>query len=234
MINTKPFCYYGLLLHQEEAIPYYDFETGGLDREITQPLEIAAVMIDPRKLEIIKDSLYHSMIKPLDDEEAIKKGLEPVQRSALAKNNISLASLENAPDEKTVFQDFVKNYLYKYNVKKDSWNAPIPAGFNIDNFDKYIIDRCCKAYGFWDVKKKQQKIFNPVQSIDLKNITFLLNENNPEVERNSFDCIRDWLGLSKEGAHSAKVDVLQGAEIFCKFMRFIRHWVKMTDFRGSK
>jgi DNA polymerase III epsilon subunit-like protein len=245
MINTKPFCYYGFLLHQEEDICLYDFESGSINPRTTQPLELAAVMIDARKLEIIKDSLFCSKIKPLSDEDAVKKGLDPIQKSALAVNNLSLAELDKAPDEKTVWNNFIQ-YQYRFNIKKDTWNAAISCGFNITNFDKYIVDRLCKTYGPWDDKKQQQKIFNPVQSIDLKDITFLMNENNPEVDRNNFDTIRSWLNLdmdsiahhltddSMRGAHSAAVDVLQGAEVLCKMMKLIRHWSKKTDFRGNR
>jgi len=231
MINTKPFCYYGFTLHQEEDYCFYDWETGSLNPKTTQPLELAAVMIDSRKLTIIKDSLFYAKIKPLSDDEAIKKGLEPIQKSALAKNNIKLEDHADSPDEKTVWEDFVE-YQYRYNKKKDTWNAAIPAGFNIDNYDKYIVDRMCEWYGPWDKKREQQKIFNPIQSVDLKNITFLFNENNPTVPANNFDAIRAWLNLATAGAHTAKVDVMQGAEVFCKMLKCIRYWAAKTDFSG--
>ena len=232
MINTKFLCYYGFALHQEEPIVYYDYETGSLNPSTTQPLELAAVMIDPRKLEIIKGSEFHSFIRPFEPAEAAKLGLAPIEQQALAKNNIKLDDLMDYPDEKTVWQDFV-DYQYQYNPKKDTWNAAISAGFNIDNYDRYIVDRLCERYGPWDKKKGQQKIFNPVQSVDLKNITWLFNENNPAVERNSFDSIREWLGLSTDNAHRAIIDVRQGAAVLCSFMKMIRFWVGKTDFKSK-
>jgi exonuclease I len=36
------------------------------------------------------------------------------------------------------------------------------------------------------------------------------------------DDLRDFLGMSKEGAHDAKVDVIQTGEIFTRFMKFQR------------
>lgn len=233
MINTRPFCYLGFLFHQDEDYAFTDFETGCTEALKTQPLQLASVMIDGRKLEVIKDSLFCSLIKPLSDEEAIKSGLNPISKQALDKNKLDLEELAKAPDVKTVWENFTR-YIYKYNVKKDTWNAPILAGFNVDKFDSIIIDRLCKKYDPWDKKKEQQKLFNPTQTFDLKNYTFAINENNPAVERNSFDAVRDWLGLSKEGAHRADVDVLQGAEIMCKILKFIRYWAKKTDFGSGK
>lgn len=216
MINTTTIC-------------YYDFETNSVNKHTTQPLSLAAVAICPRKLEIIPNSMFSAFIKPLDDDEAIKKGLDPTSKSALAVNKIVLADLKDCANEGTVWRSFA-DWTYQYNPKKDSWGAMISAGFNIDNFDRFIVDRLCKTYGFWNDKRNEQKVFNPIQSIDLKNITWLINENNPEIERNSFDAIRDWLGLSKDNAHSAEIDVLQGAEVLCRCMRFIRTWSSKTKF----
>ena len=209
---------------------YYDFETGGTDPETSQILSLSAVAIEPRKLVVLYDSIFDSFIKPLDDKEAIKKGLQPIQKSALAVNKIVLADLQDCPDEKTVFENFV-NWTYNWNVKKDSWNAPIACGFNINNFDSKIINRLCKKYGYWDEKKNQQKIFNPIQSIDLKDITWLFNESNVETTGNSFDQVRTWLGLSDEFAHQSKTDVIQGAEVLCRFMKLIRYWSSKTKFK---
>lgn len=217
MINTKPYI-------------FFDFETGSTTPETTQPLELAAVAICPRKLELIPNSLFHSFIKPLSDEDAIKRGLDPVQKSALDVNKIKLEDLEDAPNEKTVWGSFT-NWTYQWNIQKDSWNAPIAVHFNGQNFDMKIVSRLCKEYGPYNDKRKEQKIFNPIQQIDLKDICFLVNENNPEIEFNNMNAIREWLGMTTEGSHRADRDVIDGANIYCRFQRFIRHWASKTKFK---
>ena len=58
-------------------------------------------------------------------------------------------------------------------------------------------------------------------------------ENSRELKSYSFDSIREWLGLSKEGAHDAKVDVLQGARVFVRFMQLTRRVAQKTKFKGA-
>ncbi len=211
---------------------FYDMETGGLNTDRCQILSLSAVAIDPRKLCIIPDSEFNAFIKPLDDDEAIKKGYDPISKSALAVNKIVLADLVECPDEETVFRNF-RDYVNQWNVKKDSWNSPLGIGFNNNGFDIKLINRLCQKYGCWDEKRNQQKLFNPVQSLDLKDITWMFNENNPEIENNNFDSVRAWLGLTNDGAHSSIVDVRQGAETFCRFQKLIRYWASKTNFKGN-
>lgn len=220
MINTRTFI-------------FFDFETGSKTPKTTQPLELAAVAINPRKLEIIEDNLFHSKIKPLSDEEAIAKGLDPVQKEALDVNKLTIEELQGWPLEQAVWENFVK-WTYQWNFKKDSWGAPIAVHFNGTNFDMHIVDRLCRMYDPWDKKKEQQKIFNPIQQIDLKDLIFCFHENNPEIEGNSMAHVRDFHGYSTEGAHRADKDVMDGANTFCDYMKLIRHWSKRTDFKGRK
>ena len=209
----------------------YDFETGSLNGDTTQPLELAAIAVCPRKLEIIPNSLFHSRIKPLSDAQALKKGLDPVEKGALDKNKLDLKELKNWPDEKTVWQSFTE-YTFQWNIKRDSWNSLISVGFNIDSFDSKIINRLAKTYGPWDDKKNWQKIFNPIQTIDLKDLLWQINENNPEIEFNSFDAVRKWLGKEESGLeHTASEDVLDIAHVFCKVQRLIRYWSSKTVFK---
>lgn len=217
MINSKPYI-------------FWDSETGSLNPEKTQVLSIAAIAICPRKLEIIPDSMFYSLINPLEDEQAIKRGLDPVQKSALDVNKLDLNELKNWPDEKTVVNNF-REYVYQFNPKKDSWNAPIAAHFNGRKFDMIILNRLAKDYGFWDEKKNQQKLFNPIQDVDLKDIMWMINENNPEIESNSLDSIRSWLGMSTDNSHEVRQDVMDGAKILTRMLKFLRHWSSKTSFK---
>lgn len=209
----------------------YDFETGSLNPHKTQPLELAAMAICPRTLEIIPDSLFHSRIKPLSDTQADKKGLDRITKEALDKNKLDLNELKNWPNEKAVWNNFCQ-YTYQWNPKKDSWNSLISVGFNINRFDRHIIDRLAKEYGPWDDKKDWQKIFNPIQSIDLKDILWCINENNPEIEFNNMDEVRKWLQMPVTGLeHRADQDVKDMSQVFCRIQKFIRYWASKTTFK---
>lgn len=207
-------------------------ETGGLNPLRCQPLEIAAVCIDPRKLEVIPNSTFHSKIKPLSDEMAIAAELDIVEKTALAVNHITLEELQECPNEGDVWSSFC-DYIYQWNPKKSDWDAPLGAGFNINNFDMKIVNRLCEWYGPWNKKKGQQKLFNPIQTVDLRDIMWLINENNPEIEGNSMDAIRDYLDMPKGLAHTALGDVTQGAELLCRCMKLIRYWSSRTNFKSK-
>lgn len=216
MINTR-------------TIIFFDMETGSKNAATTQPLEIAALAINPRKLEIIPNSLFHSYIKPWDEKTRKKKGLDEIQDEALAVNKITPEMWKNSPTEDIVWANFVA-WTHQWNLKKSSWEAPIASHFNGINFDMKIVDRLCTMYDPWDKKKQQQKVFNPIIQIDLSHITFMLNENNPEVDGNSMAAVRKWLNLSDAAAHSATGDVEQGADILCRCLRLLRSWSSKTQF----
>lgn len=217
MINTR-------------TIIFFDFETGGKNASTTQPLELAAVAINPRKLEVIKDSLFHSYIKPWDEKTLLKKGMDKIEEEALAVNKLTLDMLESSPTEDVVWKSFC-SWVYQFNVKKSSWEAPIAAHFNGINFDMKIVERLCSMYDPWDKKRCQQKIFNPITQLDLSHVTFMMNENNPEVDGNSMGAILKHLEAPTDGQHSASWDTLMGAELLCRYLRMIRSWSHRTDFK---
>ena len=47
----------------------FDFETDSPDPHTCQPVELAAIMIDPRKLKIIEKSDFSSMMRPADIDD---------------------------------------------------------------------------------------------------------------------------------------------------------------------
>ena len=76
----------------------FDFETGSRNPEKTQPIQIAAVAIHGRKLTVQPDGYFESLMRPiLDDEEAIKMGLDPIEDEALAVNGKTREELAKAP-----------------------------------------------------------------------------------------------------------------------------------------
>ncbi len=195
----------------------FDFETGSRNPQIAQPTQLAALAIDGRTLKL--KGTFNSEIKPiLNDEEAIKLNLAPVEQEALNKTRKTREALAQAPELKTVWKKFIA-FVEKYNWQGSSFFAPIPAGFNIIGFDMIIIDRLCKEYGPYDTKTNRQKLFNPIYKIDLMDNVFMWTEGDPNVKSISMDSLRDRMGLSKENAHDALQDVKDTANILIKFMK---------------
>jgi len=234
-------------------ILFYDYETTGKNPHTCQPIELAAVIIDGRKLEVREDSCFSSYIKPMPDEEAIKYGMEPVTPEVLGITKIDPKNLETAPSLKTVWSQF-ELYTKKYNPGKDSWTAPIGVGFNVDGYDNIINTRIAgghywqinamgymkelglkEPWGFgpWDEKRLQHKLFHPIFHIDLMDTVWQWTENMKEMDRISMDRIRQWLGIDAEHAHRGIVDVVQGAYIFARFLRLTRAMVPKVKFANS-
>ena len=110
----------------------FDFETGGRNPHTCQPTQIAAVAIHARKLELQPGGTFNSEIRPIiDDDEAIKAGVDPLEEEALKITRKTRDKLAKAPLPKTVWGKF-SQFCDKYNFKKTSYYAPIAAGYNIN------------------------------------------------------------------------------------------------------
>jgi len=182
-------------------------------------------MIDPRKLTIVADSLFNADVCPiLDDEKAIELELGPVEQEALTITHKTREQLALYPPIERVWPTF-EEYVKKYQGSRGgSWGAPVRAGFNIKNFDNPIVDRMCEKYGTFDKTWGTQSMFHPLHYIDLMDDFFRITENMKINSSHSLslDNIREWLGMSKDGAHDAKNDVLDCAELVIRFLKVYR------------
>lgn len=213
-------------------IIFYDWETCSINPKATQPLQLAAVVIDGRRLEPIGD--FVSYIKPIvDKEEQIKLGLDDIQPEALKKNKITEEQYMSAPDCKTVWGLFT-DWVNQYNYKKERWFAPIKAGYNNNNFDDIILDRiCCRSpykFGPSDKKYDKEALFHPIHNIDLMKIMFQWFENDYQMKSLSFDSLRNHLGMDTSKAHDALFDCKQGAALLIKILKLTREFSKKVKF----
>ena len=211
----------------------FDFETGGADPNTCQPTQIAAVAIHAKKLELQPNGIFNSEIRPIiDDEEAIKAGVAPLEDKALEITRKNREDLAKAPLPKVVWKKFAE-FCNQYNFKKTSYTAPIAAGYNIIGYDMIIVDRMCNQYGPFDKSRNEQKIFNPIFKIDLMNHIYCWFENNHDVKGYSMDYLRDYFGISSENSHDALQDVKDTANILIKFLKLQRNLLKKIKFEKA-
>lgn len=209
----------------ENNIVFYDFETGSADPYKCQPTQLAAVIIDLRRIEIIENSTFNSYIRPLSDEDAVALSLDPLEDAALSTSKVDIEVLKNAPPLTIVFSTFV-DYLKTYAIKggpiNNVWDMPIRSGYNNIGFDDIIMNRLCREHGFL-TGRNQMKIFHPVFNWDLLQLLnqwfFFHNLTHHRTQSSSFDQAREYFGFKKEGAHDASIDVIQGATLLCKFLK---------------
>jgi DNA polymerase III epsilon subunit-like protein len=203
----------------------YDYETGSRNKHNTQLTQIASIVIEPRKLVLVENSLFSSEVKPiLDDAAAIEAGLAPIDEEALRITHKTRENLAKAPELKQVWESWMES-IAKYRTNRGgAWGSPIPCGFNINKFDNFITDRYAEQFGQWDKTWETNTVFHPLVSYDLL-VEFWKVAENIKINNNhsiSLDAIRDWLGMTKEGAHDAKNDVIDCAELVIRFLRMHR------------
>jgi len=223
-----------------QKICVFDFETDGSDPEKCSPVQLAALMIDPVKLEIIEDSKFNINFKPeiLDEDKAYAyEDSDVLDFHAKVKNTSKSSILEEwhgYPKQDQSWKSFV-SYLELYHMrseKKSCFTAPIAAGYNIFRFDMKIIDRLSKKYKNLN-KEGKTSLFYPRDTVDLMNLVFYWFENNHEIKKYTLDSLRDYLGISKEGAHDAMKDVEDTANILIRFMKLHRRTASKVKFKGS-
>jgi DNA polymerase III epsilon subunit-like protein len=205
-------------------ICFRDYETGSKNKYKCQPIQLAAVMIDLKRLEVIEDSLFESTLKPFfTDEECEKHGVDPIEDEALKKNGFTREELKDAPDPKLVWQNYC-DYLKNYNLKGKGggkWDAPSVGGYNNSNFDNQIDVRMCEKYGPKLDEWGGWSIYHPFNNFDamqqVQNM-FHAKKINP-FNSISMDAMREYFGYSTENAHKADVDVLQGADMLIRFLK---------------
>ncbi len=227
----------------KNLILMYDFETNNINPYNCQPIEIAAVMIEPRNLEIIPGSLFYSLIKPIPDElcdsidtywnviqDEPRKTIAKTDQKALDVNKKTLEQLSTAPCLKTVWHSF-SEYILNYNPSKKSWNGPILAGFNNNGFDDIILNRISQKYGYFDEDRQQCSLFHPIINIDLMKMLFPWFESNAELDKFKMDTFRSFLGIYTENAHSADADVEDQAKILIQLMKLTRKYSRVTNWK---
>jgi DNA polymerase III epsilon subunit-like protein len=203
-----------------------DFETGNADKYNAIPLELAAEMIDPRTLRRIEGANFHTLIKP-------HCGWKGVEAKALEINKIDKDEVDKKGlEEKVAFDNFTQ-FIRKY-TQGNKWKAPIMCGFNIEGFDRIIMDKLCIKYNYVD-KDGAQKLFHPRDTFDLMKIGLTWFENLPEPDKYNLNAFREFFGISTDGAHRALKDVEDTTDMLCRFLLFHRkvNEKNKPQFKGS-
>lgn len=212
----------------------FDFETDGVDTPHCSPTELAAIMIEPRKLELMEGSIFESDVRPpdIDQPDYFEKHKSTILFHANNKKKSVdeiLTRWRNAPTQEQVWRNFA-DYLLKYHTgtgNKTKFTAPIPAGSNIIGFDLPIADLLNQKYGIktmWHMRDR----------IDAMYLFFLWFEDLDEPEKYNMDCIREFLGMSQDGAHTAIQDVKDTAQIILKMLKVHRLTAKKVIWNPAR
>lgn len=223
----------------KNKICVFDFETDGSDPSVCSPVQLAAIIIDPISLEIVKGSEFNINFKPevLEDNENYVYTTDILDFHSkvrgCSKDDI-IACWKTYPKQNQAWDMFV-NYLDKYHSrssKKSQFSAPIAAGYNINRFDSVIVDRLSVKYKNTN-KEGRTNLFYPRDVLDVINLIFYWFENNQDIKSYSLDNLRNYFGIDKEGAHDALKDVKDTANILIRFLRLHRNLSAKIKFKGA-
>lgn len=223
-----------------QKICVFDFETDGINPDVCSPVQVAALIIDPFRLEIVKDSEFNINMRP----ELLEKDSEYSYADSDVldfHSKVRSCSKQEILDQWKGYQKqdqgwrmFV-SYLEMYHIrsdKKSCFTAPIAAGYNINRYDMRIIERLSTKYNNLN-KEKRTSLFYPRDVIDLMNMIFYWFEGNNELKNYTLDNLRGYFGISAEGSHDALKDVRDTAEILIRFMKLHRNVSSKVKFKGS-
>jgi hypothetical protein len=207
---------------------------------VCSPVQIAAVMVDPQKLEIIPDSEFNIHIKPeiLETEPEYAYGDSDVldfhaKVRGCGKDDIlkSWREYQKQSNGWSLFTSYLEMY-HTRSSKRSCFSAPIAAGYNIYKFDLRIIDRLSRKYNNLN-KEGRSDLFYPRDTVDLINMIFYWFEGNSDLKNYTLDNLRDYLGISKDGAHDALKDVKDTANIMIRFLKLHRNLSNKVKFKSS-
>lgn len=210
-------------------IVVFDLETDGSNPKKCNPIQIAALAIEPRSLTIVPGSEFSSMCCPedIDQDYYIEYAKDTIQWHA---NNHKISwdemfqKIKESPSEKETWKNFLA-YLKQWHIPgkpKSKYTAPILAGYNIFEFDKVIIDRLANKYKNLD-SEGIPNFYQKRDTIDILKLVFAWSENLTALSNYKMDTLREVFGINSEGvAHEALKDCYDEAAILIKYLRLHR------------
>ena len=166
-------------------LAFIDTETTGLDPQTSVVLEFAAIVVHPTEGHVI--ARYETKIKPTEQE------LQYAHPKALEKNGYTDEAWEGAPTIEQLAPDI--GALLE---------GCVLVGHNVA-FDETMLKAHFAAYGI------EERV--PYKKIDTQTLAY--EHLTPlGLKSVSLDRIREFLGWSKEGAHTAMKDVEDTKQLF--------------------
>lgn len=225
----------------KNKICVFDFETDGINTDECSAVQIAAVIVDPYNLSIVKDSEFNIMVKPEKleiDKDYKYSDSDILEFHAKVRETTPekiLESWHNAMSQQqawSMFSQYLEIYHLSNRSKKSMFSAPVASGYNILRFDMKIVERFSRKFGYVN-NENGSSLFYPRDTLDMMNLLFYWFESNNDIKNLSLDNIRDYMGISKAGAHDALKDVKDCAELVVRFLRLHRNLSKKIKFKNS-
>lgn len=198
----------------------FDYETDGLDTNELEIVQIGAVPLDLKTLEVLSDETFAIDVKPpsFNRKEYVDSHQEVINWHANVQG-CSASDVIDRWDNGTPLKDAFTMFI-KYCNKYKSGNLPLAGGQNILNFDIPITKRFCNHFN-------QKYPFRFTRELDLKNIAPLWLMFSADPPKNDkMDTMRDFFGIAKAGGHDALKDVIDTGDLIKRFLSVHKTLIK--------
>lgn len=202
----------------------FDLETSNINPAIAEIVSIGAVAINRNNLSFMDE--FYSLVKPLNEDN--------IDNEALKVCRLTREQLSEAPEPKLIFPIFA-DWIKKFNTRKDksAWGAPIPCGWNITGFDLPIFARYCKEFKYWDDKRNNQTLLNPIFSFDVMQHMWFWTRTNPDVDKLKLSEILSTMGMSVDTIENEAHNSLWDAKVTAKIaVKLLQIGEKKLNFSG--
>lgn len=209
----------------------FDFETDSANPENANPVEIACKMVDPYTLEPIVGSEFSNFARPEGIDDLQTYLIEDRLKTIKWHCDLHKCSQEQLLDKWRAYPtinvvwDLFHKHIKKYNRDNTQWEAPVPCGMNIRNFDLVIAKR-------FNTKFDIKIMFNH-EVVDIRDLGFYWLQWDTSLRSRSFDNLRKYFGLEGTNAHTALADVNEELVIVCKFLKMHKHLYSKITFKNS-
>jgi len=221
----------------------FQFDMDGRNPWDDSPIKLSAIMIDPRKLEIIDGSEFFSIIQPLDikmtmlneDEEEEdyytrhKDVIDAMAKAEVSTPDKIIERLEKAQEADWVWHEW-SEYLLRYNVdpvKRSQYGAPIPAGYNLFDKEWILMRRLARQFKDMD-RNYSPKVFHPTHKFDAFLMCVNWLENLAEPQSYGFDTIRPYFGMDPKRNELDNI-----ARLVIRFLGMTRKHAEKVRFKNA-
>ena len=209
-----------------------DFESVGADPNTCEPVQLSAIVIDPYKLEVIKDSEFDITIRPddIDKEDYMELNQDSINWHAKTRNKSPQQIIDmwkTGVDTKTAITSFIQ-YINKWNPKKNSSYTACQWGGANFSFDQTIFKRYCDKYGI-----SYKNLFWWRDSICCLHWSWSLLQWKDDCPRDfKMDTLREYYKMPIGDSHNSLQDVYDEAKIIIRYMAFFKKISDKTAFAG--
>jgi DNA polymerase III epsilon subunit-like protein len=210
------------VVNKNRYVIVFDYETDHLDTNLANPVQIGAVAIDLRNLEIDANSEFNVIVCPddIDKDDYLERHSSTIafhaKLNSCSNDEVMDNWKKNGISERVAWNEFI-NYCKDYQIGSSYKNIPIAAGQNIRKFDLPITENLVSKYNT-RYPFARREVFD---LLDMTPLWFMFSKSPPPNLK--LETVGKYFGLDVTGAHDALFDVKLTAQLIVKFLKLYQN-----------